>query len=78
MDIISILIYVISSLTCCCLPVTLIIFFIVGFMFFQKKGKKATVGETMSQGAKQVSQVFQRGGKTREELLAEEDEELRR
>ena len=64
----------ISSL-CCCLAFVLFILLIIGVLTMRKKGKKkVTAREAIATGADQVSRVFVRGQKSREEMLAEEDE----
>lgn len=64
----------ICSLLCCLLFFVLVLV-IIGSMFLKKRGKKnASVAEAFKAGA-EVSRAFVRGEKTREQLLAEEDEE---
>lgn len=69
--------YIVSalcSLTCCFLFFVLVLA-IVGSMFLKKRGKKnVSAAEAIRAGA-EVSRAFVRGEKTREQLLAEEDEE---
>jgi hypothetical protein len=73
--------YLIAGLSslCCCLGFFLILFLIVGLLFLRKKGKQdISAQEAVKVGAEQVSQMFVRPKKSREELMREEDEEERR
>ncbi len=73
--------YIIAALSslCCCLGFVLMIFLIVGMLFLRKRGKKdISAQEAVKVGAEQVSQMFVRPKKSREELMREEDEEERR
>ncbi len=70
---ISYLIYGLSCL-CCCLFWVFVIILIVGLLRMRKKGKKANAVEAFNEGY-EASKAFVRGQKTREQLLAEEDEE---
>ncbi len=77
MDVLLANLWYILSCTCCCLFWVFIILIIVGVMALRKKGKKVTAKEAMSEGVEQVSRVFVRGNKTREEMLREDDENQR-
>ena len=70
--------YICSALSClCCVGAfVLIICLIVGMTLLRKKGKK-DIGarEAVVAGAEQVSQMFVRPKKSREELMREEDED---
>ena len=72
--------YICSALSCfCCFGgFLLIICLVVGMTFLRKKGKK-DIGarEAVVAGAEQVSQMFVRPKKSREELMREEDEDER-
>ena len=73
--------YLIAGLStfCCCLGFFLFLFLIVGFLFLRKKGNQSiSPQEAVKVGAEQVSQMFVRPKKSREELMREEDEEERR
>ncbi|MBM4364650.1 MAG: hypothetical protein FJ102_00430 [Deltaproteobacteria bacterium] len=63
--------------TCCCLFWVFVIVLIAGVMALRKKGKKVTAKEAVTEGVEQVSRVFVRGNKTREEMLREDDENNR-
>lgn len=74
MDSLTLIISLVSSL-CCCLGFFLLLFLIVGILFLRKRGKKnITPKEAVVVGAEQVSQMFVRNKKSREELMREEDE----
>lgn len=76
----SYIIYIVAALSSllCCGGAFLIFLLILGFVFLRKRGKKdISVKEAMSTGA-DMSRAFIRGGKTREQLLAEEEEEERK
>lgn len=62
------------SCTCCCLFWVFVILLVVGMMALRKKGKKVTAKGAVSEGVEQVSRVFVRGNKTREEMLREDDD----
>ena len=73
--------YLIAGLSslCCCMGFFLVLFLVVGMMFLRKRGKKdISAQEAVKVGAEQVSQMFVRPKKSREELMREEDEEERR
>lgn len=78
MEIISAYLYYIVSAFfgfCCCCGVPFILF-IVGFMVLRKKGKtEISAKEAVVAGVDQVSRAFVRTGKSREEMIAEEDAE---
>ncbi|MFN7142639.1 MAG: hypothetical protein ACK4YP_02605 [Myxococcota bacterium] len=64
---------------CCCMGFFLLLFLVVGLLFLRKRGKKdISPQEAVKVGAEQVSQMFVRPKKSREELMREEDEEERR
>lgn len=76
----SSLIYIIASLgsLLCCGFCFFLFVLILGFMLLRKKGKKEiTVKAALDAGA-DASRAFIRGGKSREQLMAEEEEEERR
>jgi H2-forming N5,N10-methylenetetrahydromethanopterin dehydrogenase-like enzyme len=74
---ISYALYCLCCLTCCLVTVVLLLA-IIGSMFMKKKGKKpVSIKEAVVAGA-EVSRAYVRGGKSREQLLAEEDEEEKR
>ena len=63
---------------CCCLFWVFVILLIWGLLRLRKKGKTdAGVKDMLNEGY-EASRAFVRGGKTREQLLAEEDEEENR
>lgn len=72
---------IISSIlgcTCCCFFWVFVILLVVGLMRLRKKGKTdAGVKDMLNEGY-EASRAFVRGGKTREQLLAEEDEQENR
>ncbi|MFZ5479417.1 MAG: hypothetical protein ACOZNI_21815 [Myxococcota bacterium] len=70
----TLILSLLSSL-CCCSGFVLIFLLIVGMMVLRKKGKKNVSAKEAIQAGAEVSRAFVRGKKTREELLAEEDEE---
>jgi hypothetical protein len=73
--------YIISGLSClcCCTGSLLLLFLIVGMMFLRKRGQKdISAQEAVKVGAEQVSQMFVRPKKSREEMMREEDEQERR
>lgn len=73
--------YIVSLVSCllCCTGAALLICLFVGMTFLRKKGKKnVTPKEAVKAGAEQVSQMFIKPKKTREQLMAEEEEEERR
>ena len=73
----SIVIYLLSC-SCCCFFWVFVILLIVGLMRLRKKGKTdAGVKEMLNEGY-EASRAFVRGNKTREQLLAEEDEQENR
>ncbi len=61
---------------CCCIFWVFVIILIIGLLRMRKKGKKATPVEVFQEGF-EASRAFVRGQKTREQLLAEEDDEAR-
>lgn len=71
--------YLLSALSClcCCFFWVFVIILIVGLLRMRKKGKKASPVEAFQEGY-EASKAFVRGQKTREQLLAEEDEEENR
>ena len=76
----SYIIYIVSALASllCCGGGFLLFLLILGFVFLRKRGKKnISVKEAVSTGA-DMSRAFIRGQKTREQLLAEEEEEDRK
>jgi hypothetical protein len=72
---------IISSLLgcfCCCLFWVFVILLVWGLLRLRKKGKTdAGVKDMLNEGY-EASRAFVRGGKTREQILAEEDEEENR
>ncbi len=62
------------SCFCCCLFWVVIIIGIIGLLRMRKKGKKATAVEVFQEGY-EASRAFVRGQKTREQLLAEDDDQ---
>ncbi len=73
--------YIVAGLSslCCCLGFFLLVFLVVGMLFLRKRGKKdITAQEAVKVGAEQVSQMFVRPKKSREELMRDEDEDERR
>lgn len=73
----SIVIYLLGC-SCCCFFWVFVILLIVGLMRLRKKGKTdAGVKEMLNEGY-EASRAFVRGNKTREQLLAEEDEQENR
>lgn len=72
--------YIISGVCSllCCLLFFVLVLAIIGMMFLRKKGKKNVTAKDAILAGAEVSRAFVRGEKTREQLLAEEDEEERR
>ena len=68
--------YIASALSClcCCLVWVFIIIAIIGLLRMRKKGKKASAVEVFQEGY-EASRAFVRGQKTREQLLAEDDDQ---
>ncbi len=71
---ISYLIYLLSC-SCCCIFWVFVILLIVGLMRLRKKGKTDAGMKDMLNEGYEASRAFVRGNKTREQLLAEEDEQ---
>lgn len=71
--------YIISAVCSllCCFLFFVIILALIGSMFLKKKGKTNASPKEMIMAGAEVSRAFVRGDKTREQLLAEEDEEER-
>ena len=66
------------SCLCCCIFCVFVILLVWGLLRLRKKGKKdAGVKDMLNEGY-EASRAFVRGGKSREELLAEEDEQENR
>jgi hypothetical protein len=66
------------SCLCCCIFSVFVILLVWGLLRLRKKGKTdAGVKDMLNEGY-EASRAFVRGGKTREQLLAEEDEEENR
>jgi len=63
----------------CCGGFVLVFLAIVGFVLLRRRGKtNATTKEAVSVAAEEMSRAFVRTGKSREQLLREEEEEDRR
>ena len=68
----------IISLLCsglCCLLFVVLFFALIGMMFLRKRGKKNVGAREAVQAGVELSRAFVRGEKTREQLLAEEDDD---
>lgn len=78
MSSVTLIISVLSSL-CCCGGFFLLLFLVLGMVLLRKRGKKdISPKEAVVAGAEQVSQMFVRPKKSREELMRDEDEDERR
>lgn len=66
------------SCSCCCIFWVFVILLIVGLMRLRKKGKTDAGMKDMLNEGYEASRAFVRGNKTREQLLAEEDEQENR
>jgi len=63
---------------CCCIFWVFVVLLVWGLLRLRKKGKTdAGVKDMLNEGY-EASRAFVRGGKTREQILAEEDEEENR